>query len=318
MAHAASKKVIYAAFFGNLLIAATKFFAAAFTGSSAMLSEAIHSLVDTGNQLLLLYGLRRAGKPADSQHPFGYGMELYFWTFVVAIIIFGLGAGVSVFEGLSKIGAPHPVPDISVNFIVLGLAGLFEAAAWTVAYREFNRSRGGRGLIEAIRRSKDPAIFTVLFEDTAAMLGLIVAFIGIWLAEALNMPILDGVASIAIGAILAVTAALLAYECKGLLIGEGASAATVDGVRALVSTSGGINAINEVLTMHMGPEDILLTLSVDFSGDLDSDEVEASISDMESRIKETYPEIKRIFIEAQSIGGHLHDRARATEPGEGE
>lgn len=318
MAHAASKKVIYAAFFGNLLIAATKFFAAAFTGSSAMLSEAIHSLVDTGNQLLLLYGLRRAGKPADSQHPFGYGMELYFWTFVVAIIIFGLGAGVSVFEGISKIGAPHPVTDISVNFIVLGLAGLFEAAAWTVAYREFNRSRGGRGLIEAIRRSKDPAIFTVLFEDTAAMLGLIVAFIGIWLAEALNMPILDGVASIAIGAILAVTAALLAYECKGLLIGEGASAATVDGVRALVSTSGGINAINEVLTMHMGPEDILLTLSVDFSGDLDSDEVEASISDMESRIKETYPEIKRIFIEAQSIGGHLHDRARATEPGEGE
>ncbi|MAF47567.1 MAG: cation diffusion facilitator family transporter [Rhodospirillales bacterium] len=318
MAHAASRKVIYAAFFGNLLIAATKFFAAAFTGSSAMLSEAIHSLVDTGNQLLLLYGLRRAGKPADSQHPFGYGMELYFWTFVVAIIIFGLGAGVSVFEGISKIREPHPITDVSVNFIVLGLAAVFEAVAWTVAYREFNRSRGGRGFIEAIRRSKDPAIFTVLFEDTAAMLGLIVAFVGIWLAGALNMPILDGVASIAIGAILAVTAALLAYECKGLLIGEGASAATVDGVRALVSTSGGINAINEVLTMHMGPEDILLTLSVDFSGDMDSDEVEAAISDMESRIKETYPEIKRVFIEAQSIGGHLRDRARAAEPGEGE
>jgi cation diffusion facilitator family transporter len=314
MAHSNSKKVIYAAFFGNLLLAVTKFFAAFFTGSSAMLSEAIHSLVDTGNQLLLLYGLRRAGRPADAQHPFGYGMELYFWTFVVAIIIFGLGAGVSVFEGISKIRAPHPVTDSLVNFIVLGLAGVFEAAAWTVAFLEFRRSKGEGGYIEAIRRSKDPAIFTVLFEDTAAMLGLIVAFVGIWLAEELNMPILDGVASVVIGAILAVTAALLAFECKGLLIGEGASQSTVDGVRALVAEDGGINAINEVLTMHMGPEDILLTLSVDFSGELDSDQVETAISDMERRIKETYPEIKRIFIEAQSIGGHLRDRARDPNP----
>ncbi|MBT3885120.1 MAG: cation transporter [Rhodospirillaceae bacterium] len=310
MAHSNSKKVIYAAFAGNLLIAVTKFFAAFFTGSSAMLSEAIHSLVDTGNQLLLLYGLKRADRPADAQHPFGYGMELYFWTFVVAIIIFGLGAGVSVFEGISKIREPHPVTDTAVNFIVLGLAGIFEAIAWTIAFREFNRGREGRGYFEAIRRSKDPAIFTVLFEDTAAMLGLIVAFVGIWLAEALNMPVLDGVASVVIGVILAVTAALLAFECKGLLIGEGASQATVNGVRALVAAGEGINTINEVLTMHMGPEDILLTLSVDFSGAMDSDQVEAAISDMERRIKEAYPEIKRIFIEAQSIGGHLRDRAR--------
>jgi cation diffusion facilitator family transporter len=279
-----------------------------------MLSEAIHSLVDTGNQLLLLYGLKRAGRPADSQHPFGSGMELYFWTFVVAIILFGLGAGVSVFEGISKIRNPHPVTDSLVNFIVLGLAGLFEAAAWTVAFREFRRSKGAGGYLLAIRRSKDPAIFTVLFEDTAAMLGLIVAGVGIWLAEALNMPSLDGVASVVIGAILAVTATLLAFECKGLLIGEGASPATVDGVRTRVAGGQGINAINEVLTIHMGPEDILLTLSVDFSGTMDSDQVEAVISDMGARIKEADPEIKRIFIEAQSIGGHLRDRARTQEP----
>jgi len=310
MASGNSKKVIYAAFFGNFLIAITKFFAAFFTGSSAMLSEAIHSVVDTGNQVLLLYGMRRARRSADEQHPFGYGMELYFWTFVVAIIIFGLGAGVSVFEGISKIREPHPITNPTINFIVLALAGVFEAVAWTIAFLEFRRSKGGTGYFEAVRRSKNPAIFTVLFEDTAAMLGLIVAFVGIWLAGVLHMPVLDGVASIIIGTILAVTASLLAFECKGLLIGEGASRETIAGVRTIVASGDRIKAINEILTMHMGPEDILLTLSIDFAGNMDSDQVEATISDMERRIKDAYPEIKRVFIEAQSIGGHLRDRAR--------
>jgi len=292
------------------LIAITKFLAAIITGSSAMLSEAIHSLVDTGNQILLLYGMKKSAKPADTQHPFGYGMELYFWTFVVAIILFGLGSGVSILEGISKIREPHAVTNVSVNFIVLGMACVFEAAAWTVAYREFNRSREGRGYIDAIRRSKDPTVFTILFEDTAAMLGLIVAFVGIWAAEALAMPILDGVASVIIGVILAVTAALLAFECKGLLIGEGASAQVVAGVREMVTAEDGVVNINEVLTMHFGPNDVLLNLSVDFSSDLDSDQVETAITGMERRIKEAHPEIKRVFIEVQSIAGHLSDSMR--------
>ena len=264
MASHSSKKVVYAALAGNGLIAVTKFFAAAATGSSAMFSEAIHSLVDTGNQRLLLYGIKRSNKPADEAHPFGYGMELYFWTFVVAILIFGVGAGVSLIEGILKIQNPHPITNPLINYIVLAIAFVFEAAAWIVAYREFRTRQGKRGLFDAVRRSKDPTVFTVLFEDSAATLGLVVAFIGIWLGQTLDMPILDAVASIVIGLILAVTAALLAYETKGLLIGEAAAPDVVSGVRGIVLARQGILAINEMATLHFGPEDVLLTLSVDF------------------------------------------------------
>lgn len=212
MASAGSKKVIYAALIGNSLIAVIKFAAGAFTGSSAMISEAIHSLVDTGNQWLLLYGIRRSQRPADEQHPFGYGMELYFWTFVVAILIFGLGSGISFYEGVQRVRAPHPVTDPYINYIVLGLAIIFESVVWWIALKEFRRIKGRRGWMDEVRRSKDPAVFTVLFEDTAAMLGLIAALIGLVAAQVLDMPVLDGVAAIIIAFILAATAALLAYE----------------------------------------------------------------------------------------------------------
>ena len=308
MASHASKKVIYAALAGNALIAATKFGAAAFTGSSAMLSEAVHSLVDTGNQGLLLYGLRRARRPADVAHPFGYGMELYFWTFVVAIMIFGLGAGVSVYEGLHKVWAPQPVTNPIVNYVVLTVAMVFEAAAWAIAFRQFRQTKGRRGWLEAVRRSKDPTVFTVLFEDSAAILGLIVALVGIALGQWLDMPALDGAASIVIGVILAVTAALLAYECKGLLIGEGASREVVGGVRNILGGEAAIIAVNEVLTMHLGPQDVLLNLSVDFGAPYSADDVEAAISRLETRIKESYPEVTRVFIEAQSRRAHLQSR----------
>ena len=308
MASHASKKVIYAALAGNALIAATKFGAAAFTGSSAMLSEAVHSLVDTGNQGLLLYGLRRARRPADVAHPFGYGMELYFWTFVVAIMIFGLGAGVSVYEGLHKVWAPQPVTNPIVNYVVLTVAMVFEAAAWAIALRQFRQTKGRRGWLEAVRRSKDPTVFTVLFEDSAAILGLIVALVGIALGQWLDMPALDGAASIVIGVILAVTAALLAYECKGLLIGEGASREVVGGVRNILGGEAAIIAVNEVLTMHLGPQDVLLNLSVDFGAPYSADDVEAAISRLETRIKESYPEVTRVFIEAQSRRAHLQSR----------
>jgi cation diffusion facilitator family transporter len=304
LANPSSLKVIYAALAGNALIAITKFSAAAYTGSSAMFSEAIHSLVDTGNQLLILYGMRRAKQPADQFHPFGYGMELYFWTFVVAILIFAIGGSISVYEGVSKLSNPHPVGNAFINYIVLGLAMVFEAGAWWVAFKEFRRSKGDVGYIEAVRRSKDPTVFTVLFEDTAAMLGLIVAFIGIYLADTLNMPVLDGVASIVIGVILGLTAVLLAYESKGLLIGESARGEVVDGIRGIIEADKRVGAINEILTMHMGPRDVLLNLSIDFNSSLDSSAVQRAISEFEAKVKQVYPIVTRIFIEAQSRAGH--------------
>ena len=304
MASHASKKVIYAALAGNGAIAVTKFFAASITGSSAMLSEAIHSVVDTGNQGLLLYGIRRAKRPADPQHPFGYSMELYFWTFVVAILIFAVGAGISAYEGIIKLMNPHPVTSPHINYIVLGLAMVFEAGAWWIAFREFRRSKGSLGYLAAVRRSKDPTVFTVLFEDSAAMLGLIAAFLGIALGQALDMPELDGVASIVIGVILALTAALLAYESKGLLIGEGADPQVVAGVREIVQTKQGIERVNELLTMHLGPQDVLLTLSLDFEDRLSAGDVEAAITELEDLIKLAFPQISRVFIEAQSWKAH--------------
>lgn len=305
-----SKKVIYAALVGNLLIAATKGAAAVFTGSSAMLSEAIHSLVDTGNQGLLLHGLRRAKKPADRQHPFGYGMELYFWAFVVAIMIFAVGAGVSLYEGIRKIQHPHEIENAWINYLVLGIAIVFEGAAWIVAYREFNRRRGSQSLFAAVRRSKDPTVFTVLFEDSAAMLGLIAAFVGIALGEALGLPVLDGVASVVIGLILAVTAALLAWESKGLLIGESADPELVDGITDLAASEAGIKTVNETLTMHLSPEDVLLNLSVDFEDGLSSEAVEEVVTRLEADIKGTYPEVRRVFIEVQSWRAHLDNRLK--------
>ncbi|MDH3597202.1 MAG: cation diffusion facilitator family transporter [Rhodospirillales bacterium] len=313
MATQGSKKVIYAALAGNSLIAVTKFGAAAITGSSAMLSEAVHSVVDTGNQVLLLYGLKRADRPADQTHPFGYGMELYFWTFVVAILIFAVGAGISIYEGIAKLLEPHPVRSPYVNYAVLAIAMVFEAAAWWVAYREFRRSKGGLGFLAAVHHSKDPTVFTVLFEDSAAMLGLIAAFVGILLSDQLGMPALDGAASIVIGLILGGTAVLLAYESKGLLIGEGARPAVIDGIQRIVSEKTGIERVNELLTMHLGPRDVLLTLSLDFDDRLSAGQVEHAISEMESAIKAVFPEVTRVFIEAQSW--RAHERSAATAQG---
>ena len=263
-----------------------------------------------GNQVLLLHGLRRAAKPADTRHPFGYGKEIYFWTFVVAILIFAAGAVVSIVEGIDTLGDPHPVADPHLNYAVLGIAAVFEFAAWWVAFSEFRKAKGPRGFLDEVRASKDPAVFTVLFEDTAALLGLLVAFVAIAAAEALAMPVLDAVGSIAIGAILASTAFFLAYESKELLIGEAARRSTVVGIRAIADNQPGILAINEVLTMHFGPDDVLANISLDFSDSLTSSDVEAAISELEDAIKKAFPEITRVFIEAQSISGHARSVRR--------
>lgn len=304
MASGGSKTVVIAALFGNGLIAITKFAAATFTGSSAMFSEAVHSLVDTGNQALLLYGMKRAAHPADETHPFGYGRELYFWAFVVAIMIFATGAGVSIYEGVHKLMAPEPINDAYINYIVLGFAILFESAAWYVAFREFRKRMGKRSYYRALKLSKDPGLFTVLMEDTAAVLGLVIALVGVYLADTLGIPELDGIASILIGVVLAFIAAFLAYETKALLIGESASPEVVAGVRRILGQERGILRVNEILTMHMGPQDVLLNLSVDFHAGLSSDQVEAAITALEQKIKKDFPEIVRVFIEAQSIQAH--------------
>lgn len=299
-----SKKVIYAALVGNGLIALTKFAAGMYTGSSAMLSEGIHSVVDTGNQGLLLYGIRRSRRAPDRAHPFGYGPELYFWAFVVAILIFGLGSGLSFYEGVIKVLDPHPVTDPHVNYIVLGFAMVFEAVAWWIAYREFAKVRGTQGLLEAVRRSKDPTLFTVLFEDSAAMLGLIVAFAGLLAAQFLGLDWMDGAASIGIGVILALTAALLAYETKALLIGEAASRELEAGVREILSGAGSVRGVNEMRSMHMGPREVLLALSLDFGEELSVGDVEEVIFAIELAIKKRFPEVRRLFIEVQSRAHH--------------
>lgn len=299
MAHGGSVKVVVAAMLGNGLIAITKFVAAFYTGSSAMLSEAIHSLVDTGNQSLLLLGIRRSGRPADAAHPFGYGAEIYFWAFVVAILIFAVGAGVSIYEGIHKIADPHPVTNPMVNYVVLGVAMVFESAAWWVAFKEFRKTKGDDGWLAAVHKSKDPAVFTVLFEDSAAMLGLVIAFVAIALSHALEMPVLDGVGSVLIGLVLAGTALILAIETKGLLIGESASPATLNAIRDIVGREPAVRSINEMRTMHLGPTDVLLAMSLDYRNDLDAGAIEQSITRLEDTIRTSRPEITRVFIEVQ-------------------
>lgn len=311
MAGQGSKKVIIAALIGNSLIAVTKFGAAAFTGSSAMFSEGIHSAVDTGNQALLLHGLRRSARPADKRHPFGYGSEIYFWAFVVAILIFAVGAGISLYEGYQKLLRPHPITDAYINYIVLSLAMVFEGAAWWIAYQEFKAGKGNRGYLKAIQVSKDPSIFTVLLEDTAAMLGLIAAFAGIFFGQLLDIPELDGLASMVIGCILAAAAVFLAYETKGLLIGEGADPALTSLLRSIVRDHPAVFRTNELLTLHQGPTDLLVTISVDFHPHLSADDVEAAVTELDEQIKAADPVVKRVFIEAQSWRAH-----RATEKAE--
>lgn len=307
MAHG-SKTTIYAALAGNAAIAVVKFGAAFWTGSSAMLSEAVHSTVDTGNQILMLYGLRRSARPASPEHPFGYGLELYFWTFVVAILIFGLGAGVSILQGVDKILHPHEVESPLVAYVVLGFSFLFEGATWIVAFRAFS-TVSRTGLLDAVQRSKDPTVFTVLLEDSAALMGIAIAAAGLAGAEYYRLPMLDGVASVLIGLLLAGTAAFLASECKGLLMGEAVDTRVQASVRSIAAERQGITGVNEVLTMHFGPSDVLAVLSLDFDDDLSAAAVEGNVSAIEREIKRKHPEIRRIFVEAQSREAHLMAQA---------
>jgi cation diffusion facilitator family transporter len=295
-----SAVVVYAALVCNALIAATKFGAATFTGSAAMLSEGIHSLVDTGNQLFLLLGMQRARQPATAAHPFGYGLQLYVWSFVVAIIMFGLGACVSVAQGIEKLRFPHPIEHPAVNYVVLCLAILFEASAWFIALRHLREEFRGESLLMSVHRSKDPTVFTVLLEDSAAMVGVVIALTGLVLAQWLAIPAFDGIASILIGLVLGVTAILLAAESQSLLTGESVEPAVREDIERIARAEHAVEGVNEVLTMHFGPEDVLAALSLDFIDDVPAGDVERAVTRIERAIKAAHPEVRRVFVEARS------------------
>jgi cation diffusion facilitator family transporter len=298
-----STTVIYAALAGNLAIAATKFGAAAWTGSSAMLSEAIHSLVDTANQGLLLLGLKRASRPADSGHPFGHGMEIYFWSFVVALLIFALGGAVSIYEGFHKLAAPEPMESAWVAFAVLGGSVVIEAFSFRVALRELRAAYPDVPLWTAIRRSKDPTVFSVLCEDAAALAGLAIALVCVSLSYAFDAPAFDALGSIAIGALLVLVAIFLARETLSLITGESASAETREAARAILAGDERVNAVQEVLTMHLGPREILLAASLDMKDDLDGAGIERAVREIAGRIEAAHPEITRIFVRPVDRGG---------------
>ena len=302
MAKSESNRVVIAALLGNFLVAATKFAAAAITGSSAMTSEAVHSLVDTGNEVLLLYGLRRAAKPADADHPFGHGRELYFWSFIVALAIFAVGAGASVFEGVRHIRSPVPIKNPAVNYVVLALALVFEGSSWWVAFKQFRAMKGDIGYLEAVRKSKDPTTFTVLAEDTGAILGIFIALAGTVAAHVHDRPVLDGAASIAIGVLLGLIAIVLARETKGLLIGEPARSELVSSICAIARAQPGVESSNGLFTVHIGPRQVVAALSVDFRDTLSAGEVETIVAALEDRVKKAHPEVVSVLIKPQKAG----------------
>ena len=298
------KKVIYAALIGNSAIAVMKFIIAAISGSAAMVAEGFHSAADSGNQIMLLVGHHRAEKPADDNHPFGYGKELYFWAFVVSVSIFFVGAALSIYEGIHKLIHPEPVRSIILPLVVLGLAMIFEACSWWIAFSEARKMKTGKGFasfLDMAVRSKNPTALVVLFEDTAALIGLLVAAAGIALAYTTQMSIFDGIASILIGAVLLVLALFLARETKELLIGESAGRRDREEIHKAICTMPEIRQCGSLLTMHLGPEDILVNIDVEFVDGLSTDEVETAIARIEERVKEAVPAATKIYIEAQAL-----------------
>lgn len=295
-AHIRKDFVLYGALAANLGIGIAKFVAAAMTGSSSMLSEGVHSCVDSLNQVLLLYGKHRAKRPADAAHPFGYGRELYFWAFVVALLIFAVGAGVSFYEGWQHVQHPEELTSPLVAYIVLAIAVVLEGSSWALALREFRHAKGDLGWWEAVHQSKDPATFTVLFEDSAALAGLLIAATGIWAAHTFDRPEFDGYASIAIGCLLALVSVFLAREAKGLLIGERADAGVIQAVYAMVDGHPAIASVNHIRTIHTAPESVFVAISADFHDQVTMGEGERLIEELETKLKAALPVLSSIYI----------------------
>jgi len=318
-AQSQQSKIVIVALAANLGIACAKFAAAAITGSSAILSEGIHSLVDTTNEVLLLYGVRRAAKPADKSHPFGYGRELYFWSFVVSLLVLALGAGVSFYEGVSHLLDPHAIESPLVNYGVIAVSFLFEGISFLFTLRRFRATKGDQGYFEAFRSSKDPSTFTVLFEDFAALVGLAIALAGITGAQLLGLPQLDGVASLGIGVVLAIASLLLARETKALLIGEPAHRGIRESILRIAGADNAVRHANGVITTQLGPQQIVAALSAEFEDELKTSDIEACVNRIEDAIKQAHPDIAVLFVKPQtsetwaqrseSVGRRRGDRA---------
>ena len=300
-----NNRTLWIAFAANLGIAASKFVAAAFTGSSAMLTEGVHSVVDSTNQLLLLWGRKAARRPADATHPLGHGRELYFWSFVVAVMVFAVGAGVSIYEGVIHISNPEAAVSPIVAYVVLAFAFLLEGGSTWTAFVEFKQAKGPFGWIEAVKRSKDPPGFIVLLENGAAMFGIVIAAVGLGLSQLTGDPRWDGAASVVIGAILGFTAWILAVESKQLLIGESADIEIVEGLKHMIEVRRGVTGVGDVLTVHSSPDQITVMVSVDFDDMISAGEVEKLVHSIEVDAADRWPMVRRMFIRPQSGAGDL-------------
>ena len=298
-----SKIAIYGALAANIGISVVKFAAASITGSSAMVSEGIHSAVDSGNSLLLLLGMKRSQRPPDRGHPFGHGKEIYFWSLIVAILVFSLGGGMSVYEGITHLQHPQELRDPFWNYIVLFASMAFEGASLIYAVREFNKSRGGQGFFKELSMSKDPGLFAVIYEESAAITGLIIALLGVFLGHYFNNPLYDALASMLIGIVLIIVAITMVKESKGLLVGESANSEIVKGIYRIVNDEPRVQTLYFPLTMHLAPNEILLALDVEFRKEMKVDELFHAIAELEDRIKKEYPSVKKIYIEAKNFGG---------------
>jgi cation diffusion facilitator family transporter len=295
-----SKQIVYISLLGDMLVFTTKLAAAILTGSSSMMSEAVHTFVDTANDVLLLYGYRRAERAPDVLHPLGYGRELYFWSFIVALMLFCFGAIVALSQGWQQITRPAPIENPAINYMVLLFSFLFEGISWLTAFRRLRITRGDSGYWEAVRSSKDPPSFMVLFEDSAALIGIIIAALGISLSKLFDLPILDGVASFAIGTVLAVVAAIIARESKSLLIGERASPALAAAVVGIARAEPGVTGAHSAVTVHLAPDQIMVALSVEFADVLHARAIESCVVTIEDRVKKAHPEIVMLFVKPQT------------------
>lgn len=296
-----ARMAVYAALAGNIAVALTKLVAAALTGSAAMFSEAVHSVVDCGNEGLILYGYHRAVRRPDLVHPLGFGRELYFWSFIVALLLFALGAGVSIYQGVRHVIAPEPIEYASISYVVLGLSFIFEGASWFVGWRTFTKARGNLGFWQAFRQSKDPPAFMVLFEDSAALIGIVIATVGIAAAKNLDIPVLDGVASILIGLVLAITALLLAIESKSLLIGERATPALVEAICQIAQKEPGVVHANSALTAQLSPDQAMVALSIEFDSSLSTVQIEDCVAAIEINVRAAHPEVVALFVKPQTL-----------------
>ncbi len=303
MSASGSARTLVVALAANAGIAAAKFVAAAITGSSAMLTEGVHSIVDSINQLLLLYGRKQAARPPDSIHPFGYGRELYFWSFVVAVLVFSLGAGVSIYEGILHIQHPEPAADPKIAFIVLAVAIVLEGYSTFEAKKDFDTNNEGRSFLQSIRHSKDAPTMVVLLENTGALAGLGIAGVGLALSLITHNPFWDGFASVLIGVVLGVLAALLLYEAKSLLIGEAADPALVEAITRRAASQPGIVAVHEVLTVHLAPDIVTAIISADFDDAISARDVERAVLEIELSLAAQFPELKRVYVRPQHSGG---------------